>query len=200
LGVLGEHIASLKKETPMRTGTMTCTGRSSSEPADQLLERPLGLMTRSQNSPLRGSELAPAWAIGVALVIALLLSRPAAGAEGASSNYFPGSYGNLLPAAAPEPGFLLLSQNFFYAADTSRTLLQGRLNTELEVDAFFTLLHGYCVYELEALDARFLVGGNLALGYSSLDAAISRPGQPAVADDSSRVGLAQIGRKPASSK
>jgi hypothetical protein len=142
--------------------------------------------------------LRAAWAIGAALVIALLLVRPAAGAEGASSNYFPGSYGNLLPAAAPEPGFLLLSQNFFYAADTSRTLLQGRLNTELEVDAFFTLLHGYYVYELEALDARFLVGGNLALGYSSLDAAISQPGQPALSDDSSRFGFGDMGLIPAS--
>ncbi len=44
----------------------------------------------------------------VALAMAATVwTRPGHAAEGATSNYFPGSYGNLLVAVAPEPGFLL---------------------------------------------------------------------------------------------
>ncbi len=39
----------------------------------------------------------------VLLLFASAWGRPAEAAEGASSNYFPGSYRNLLVAVAPEP-------------------------------------------------------------------------------------------------
>jgi hypothetical protein len=45
-------------------------------------------------------------------------------AEGAASNYFPGSYGTLLVAVAPEPGPVFADQNLFYSADADRAVLQ----------------------------------------------------------------------------
>ena len=37
-----------------------------------------------------------------------------------------------LVAVAPEPGFLFWNQNFFYAGEANRAVLQGRVNVEAE--------------------------------------------------------------------
>ncbi len=65
---------------------------------------------------------------------ALILSsgRVAVAAEGASSNYFPGSYGTVAVATPPTVGWTYLNYNLFYAADADSAVLQGRLNVDLD--------------------------------------------------------------------
>jgi hypothetical protein len=133
-----------------------------------------------------------ALAVTAATLIAVAGSPTAEAAEGAASNYFPGAYGNLLVAVAPEPGFLVWSQNLFYAADARRGVLQGRINTEIEVDAFYTYLNGYYVHDLPALDARLAIGGNIPFGYSALEAEVSATRSGPVSADTSRFSLGDI--------
>ena len=72
---------------------------------------------------------------------ALTLSsgRAAVAAEGASSNYFPGSYGTVAAATPPTAGWTYLNYNLFFAAGADRAVLQGRLNVGL--DTFAVLQH-----------------------------------------------------------
>ena len=76
-------------------------------------------------------------------------------AEGAASNYFPGAYGTLLVAVAPEPGPLVADLNLFYSAEADRAVLQGRANADVEIDAFYTLLQGFYIWDAPAIGGRF---------------------------------------------
>ncbi len=128
----------------------------------------------------------------------VISAAPSNAAEGASSNYFPGSYGNLLVAAAPEPGFIVWSQNLFYGATAERAVLQGRVNVDLETDAYFTLINAYWVHDLPSLGARFLFGGFLPFGYASLEAGIAPTAGPAVAVEEDRFAFGDMAIVPAS--
>ena len=61
------------------------------------------------------------------------LAAQAIASEGAASNYFPGAYGSLLVAVAPEPGPVLANLNLFYTAEADRAFLQGRANASRPV-------------------------------------------------------------------
>ena len=117
--------------------------------------------------------------------------------EGASSNYFPGAYGSLLVAVTPEPGPVLANLNFFYIAEADRAVLQGRANTSVDIDAFYTLLQGLYVWDAPAVGGRFAVGGYVPLGYASLDASRTTSlGSISVSGDEFAVG--DVGLIPAS--
>ena len=118
-------------------------------------------------------------------------------AEGAASNYFPGSYGTLLAAIAPEPGPVFVDLNLFYSADVDRAVLQGRANANVESDAFYTLLGGYYFWDVPAIGGRFGIGGYVPLGYSSLGASLTS-GLGSVSVDEDSFGLGDIGLLPAS--
>ena len=132
------------------------------------------------------------------LVIAVMLSfaDPAESAEGASSNYFPGTYGSLMVASAPEPGFVTSSQNLFYAADADRAVLQGRVNTDVDIDAFYSLMNGYYVHDLPSIGARLAVGGYLSVGYARLETEIQPTLLPPLSDDSDRFEFGDLGIVP----
>jgi hypothetical protein len=134
------------------------------------------------------------------LVIAAMISHAhrAESAEGASSNYFPGSYGSLMAASAPEPGFVTSSQNLFYAADADRAVLQGRVNTDVDIDAYYSLLNGYYVHDLPSIGARLAVGGYLSVGYARLEAEIRPTLLPPFSDDSDRFEFGDLGLVPVS--
>ncbi len=91
---------------------------------------------------------------------ALILSsgRVAAAAEGASSNYFPGSYGTVAVATPPTVGWSYLNYNLFFAADTERAVLQGRFNVDLDTFAYFNMSSGVYTFEKPVLGSRFAMG------------------------------------------
>jgi hypothetical protein len=121
----------------------------------------------------------------------------ALGAEGAASNYFPGGYGSLLVAVAPEPGPVLASLNLFYSAEADRAVLQGRANVGIDVDAYYTLLQGLYVWDAPSIGGRFAIGGYLPFGYAALDSSLTTGlGTVSVSDD--RFELGDIGLIPAS--
>jgi hypothetical protein len=62
--------------------------------------------------------------------------------EGASSNYFPGAYGNLLLAVAPEPGPVAVSLNLFYKGKTDFAGDRADLTQVLPQQRFIPLRKG----------------------------------------------------------
>jgi len=70
----------------------------------------------------------------------LVVQNPIArAAEGGSSNYFPGAYGDFAVAVAPDPGWIYLNYSFFYSADIAETVLQGSVNLELDIFSYVNL-------------------------------------------------------------
>jgi len=125
------------------------------------------------------------------------IASHAIAAEGAASNYFPGAYGTLLVGVAPEPGPLFVDLNLVYSADVDRAVLQGRANTDVEVNAAYTLLGGYYYWDVPAIGGRFGIGGYVPIGYSSLEARL-QSGLGSVSVDVDSFGLGDIGLLPVS--
>jgi hypothetical protein len=117
-------------------------------------------------------------------------------AEGASSNYFPGTYGDFAVAAAPDPGLIFVNYNLFVHADIDRTVLQGRVNLDFETSAYINMSSLVYAFEKPVLGARFAVGGFLPLGYADFEAQLTGP--PTVSASDSETALGDIALLPAS--
>ncbi|MCP4382440.1 MAG: hypothetical protein GY798_13665 [Hyphomicrobiales bacterium] len=143
---------------------------------------------------LRSTWLAAALLALIALPAGV--SKSFAG-EGAFSNYFPGSYGDLLIAVAPDPGPLIADLNLFYSAEASRAVLQGRANVGIDTSSLYSLFQGLYVWDAPAINGRFAVGGFVPLGYVSLDAKVTAGAGKAKAS-ADEFGLGDVGIIPAS--
>jgi hypothetical protein len=117
--------------------------------------------------------------------------------EGASSNYFPASYGDFAVAVAPNPGFTFLNYNMFVQGDVERAPLQGRVKTDLDTFAYVNM--SFLLYEFEkpVLNGHFAMGGFLPLGYASLEANLIGQNNTISIDDS-ETALGDITLLPAS--
>ena len=121
----------------------------------------------------------------------LLLGIPTSSraSEGGYSNYIPGFYGDLALAVAPEDGFALRNDVYFYSADADRSVRSGAVKLDVELDLIFdylTLLHkpGIEVFGAEYAYGATLVAGNVDLS-ASLDAS---PVSRSVQDDRTSYG------------
>ena len=117
--------------------------------------------------------------------------------EGASTNYFPGSYGDFAVAIAPEPGWIYANYNQFYSADADAAVLQGRVNTGLDTFAYINMSAGLFVFDKPVLGGRFAVGSFVPLGYVELESELVSP-IVSVAVDESETALGDIALLPAS--
>jgi hypothetical protein len=127
----------------------------------------------------------------------LISGRVAVAAEGASSNYFPGSYGTVAVAIPPTEGWTYLNYNLFYAAEAEQAVLQGRLNVDLDTSAYFNMSSGIYVFEEPVLGGRFAMGATLPIGYAALDSQSVGPTGTMAVDDS-ETGLGDMLLLPAS--
>ena len=130
---------------------------------------------------------------------ALILSsgRIAVAAEGASSNYFPGSYGTVAVATPPTVGWTYLNYSLFFGAGTERVVLQGRLNVDLDTAAYFNMSSGVYAFEKPVLGGRFAMGVTLPLGYADLASQLVGPTSTTAVDES-ETGLGDMLFLPAS--
>ena len=135
--------------------------------------------------------------MGVFAVLLFTSSNGVNAAEGGSSNYFPGSYGDFVIATAPEPGWVYQNYNLFYGADVSQAVLQGRVNIDIEVFSYANMSAGLYTFENKVGSATFAMGAFLPLAYVDLDASLV--GQAGTIDVSdSTTGLGDIALLPAS--
>jgi hypothetical protein len=102
----------------------------------------------------------------IATILLLFLANNTQAAEGAASNYFPGAYGNLLLAIAPEPGPVAVSLNLFFKGKTDFAVRQGRLDTGLTATAFYSLAQGLYVWDVPEAGGRFAFGAYVPYGHS----------------------------------
>jgi hypothetical protein len=116
-------------------------------------------------------------------------------AEGASSNYFPGTYGDYAAAVGPEPGWLLLDYNLFYTAEVDRAVLQGRETVELDVFSYVNMPALLYTFEEPVAGARFSMGVFLPVGVVDLEATLPLLG---VDDDARETNIGDANLLPAS--
>jgi len=135
----------------------------------------------------------------VAFVIVELWTYPTAeAAEGASSNYTPGTYGNLAVAVQPQPGsFAVVNYLGYISSDIDRAVLNNKAATNVETKQVFDAPLGLYTFKTPILGgALFSVGGWLAFPWASLDATLTTPAG-SVESSKSNFGIGQSGLIPA---
>lgn len=75
----------------------------------------------------------------LSLAIALAITPTAFAGEGASSNYFPGTYGDFAVAVAPSPGFTFINYNLFYDASAAKATNQGNIHLDIDTFAYINM-------------------------------------------------------------
>ncbi len=130
-------------------------------------------------------------------LLVLVLATGIHAGEGASTNYFPGSYGDFAVAIAPEPGWIYANYNLFYSADVDTAVLQGRVNTGLDTFAYINMSAGLFTFDKPVLGGRFAVGAFVPLVYVELEADLVGP-IVTVGIDESETALGDIALLPAS--
>jgi hypothetical protein len=107
----------------------------------------------------------------VMLATILLLSAPALAAEGGGSHYGPGFYGDFGVAVAPDPGFYLKNDFYYYTADASRERVfqYGEIRVDLEVEVAMYMLTGLAVLDAEILGGRYAFAAFLPVVYSKFE-------------------------------
>ena len=118
-------------------------------------------------------------------------------AEGASSNYFPGSYGDFLIAMAPDPGWVYQNYNMFYSAEVNQAVLQGRVNADIDTFSYANMSAFLKTFEKPVLGGTFAMGAFLPLAYVDLDASLVGPNADVAVSDSV-TGIGDISLMPAS--
>ncbi len=96
---------------------------------------------------------------------------PAIAAEGASSNYFPGTYGLIMPAVAPVEGGNFTSMNLFYRATGSRSVAKGKLNLGIKVRSAVTAGQFIRAWELPS-GGTFVMGVIAPFAYADYTATV----------------------------
>jgi hypothetical protein len=119
-------------------------------------------------------------------------------AEGASSNYTPGTYGNLAVAMQPPPGsFAVINYLGYVSSDIDRAVLNNRAATNVDTKQVFVAPLGLYTFKTPVLGgALFSVGGWLAFPWASLDTTLTTAGGSAQSSQTN-VGIGQSGLIPA---
>ena len=133
----------------------------------------------------------------LAIVLALANAQSTLAREGASSNYFPGTYGDYAVATAPGQGWTYANYNLFYSAEVDRAVLQGRLNAGLDTFAYINMSALIYAFEEPVLGMQFAVGGFVTIGYVDLETNIVGPSGTSATEDS-KTDLGDITLLPAS--
>jgi len=137
--------------------------------------------------------------LAMSVVAALLLawSNDSKASEGTASNYFPGSYGDVLIAAAPDPGWVYQNYNLFYDASVNQSVLQGRVNADIDTFSYANMSAGIYTFKDKVFGATFAMAAFVPIAYVDLDATLADSnGSVSVSD--SVTGLGDISFMPAS--
>ena len=145
----------------------------------------------------------PPLTIGLLMLVILAIIRSwacpvAQAAEGASSNYAPGTYGNLAVAMQPPPGsFAVINYLGYVSSTVERAVLNNRAATNVDSIQVFDAPLGLYTFKTPVLGgALFSVGGWLAFPWASLDTTLTTAGG-STQSSKSNFGIGQSGLIPA---
>ncbi len=113
-----------------------------------------------------------------ALAVAFVVGsgyRVAEAAEGAASHYLPGANGDIFLAAPPKPGFQVANTFWYQSGDAGLAVLEGRIETDLDVSTFLNLSALTYTFEQSVLGGTYTIGAVIPFGYADLDATITGP-------------------------
>lgn len=152
----------------------------------------------------RGATRAHTIFMVVMLVFMLLgLAEPqmAHAAEGAGSNYYPGTYGDLLVAVQPKPGsFSYIQYQSFVSSTIDKAVINNKAHVSVQVQQGYIAPLGLYTFEKPVLrGATFSIGGFFSLAAASLHSTLATSsaliGSPQ--SGASNYGLATSGLLPA---
>lgn len=150
---------------------------------------------------MRNSKNIDEWFVTATIItvaaLVLLTAHSTHGAEGGYTNYVPGLYGDFGVAVAPDPGFYLRNDLYYYTADLNWAVRFGELRTDLELDTAMYMLTGLKVLDREILGGRYAFGAALPVTYADLSSKITLGSLTAKADED-RTGIGDMGIIPAS--
>jgi len=116
--------------------------------------------------------------VPVRVLFGVLFPLPSSGAEGGSSNYFPGAVGTFAPAHEKPKGLTLSSMALFTATEVDRAELQGRLNVSVDTLAVLDNLTALWTFDAEILGATPSIGLTLPLGWAEARTSLRPAGSP----------------------
>ncbi len=140
----------------------------------------------------------------LAAVLAIAIATSTHAAEGGGSHYSPGFYGDFGVALAPDPGFALRNDFYYYSGDASgrRVVQNGELRADIEADTYMYMATGLMTLDKEFLGGRYAFGAFLPVLSSSVSGSVVLDPLDAdpetVAFDASRTGFSDLGLIPAS--
>lgn len=117
-------------------------------------------------------------------------------AEGAWSAYVPGSYGDFKVAQITNAGLYLRNDFIFYDGDIQKAVLQGKLNNDLELDAFINMFNMQYYSEYMILGAHFGVGFKVPYYSADFNARVAFDGNNFVPVQEDKSGFGDIMLKP----
>jgi len=135
----------------------------------------------------------------ILLVIVKSWVCPAAqAAEGASSNYTPGTYGNLAVAMQPQPGsFAVINYLGYVSSNIDRAVLNNKAATNVDSKQVFAAPLGLYPFKTPILGgALFSAGGWVAFPWVSLDTTLTTAAG-SVQSSQTNFGIGQSGLIPA---
>ena len=136
-----------------------------------------------------------------ALILSVALAyqaHSASAAEGASSNYLPGAYGNFGVAVAPAPGTYFQNDLFYYSGEVSAAVLSGRVNAALETDVIIDLVTGLWASDTKILGAQYAAGVFVPFAHAELEATVTLPIIGPISRSGDLFGIGDVAFMPAS--
>lgn len=132
-------------------------------------------------------------------VLPLCLSSSTYAAEGGSSHYTPGFYGDFGVAIQPEPGFYLRNDLYFYSGDAGRNRFVevGEVRSDLELDVALYMLTALQVTECQLFGGQYAFGAYLPIVGMDLSAT-SSIGQASRSIDDDGLFVSDLGLIPLS--
>ena len=113
-------------------------------------------------------------------------------AEGASSHFIAGGNGDIFLAVPPEPGFLVANTFWYQSGNVGETVLEGRVELNLDIGTFLNLTVLTYTFEQPILGGRYTVGALVPIGKADLESTIIGPRGNRLRSSESATGLSDI--------
>jgi len=121
-----------------------------------------------------------------AILAVLLINTPqAVAAQGGYTNYVPGLYGSFAVAVAPDPGFYMLNDFYYYTADgnSTRVIQDAQVQDDIDLDVGAYIATGFYVTEKTLFGGLYGFGGEIPVIYTDLSGQFDVAGTPFPFDD-----------------
>jgi hypothetical protein len=108
----------------------------------------------------------------ISIVLLSLSAVSADAAEGGSSNYLPGTYGDFAAAVEPPTKFTVRNDVYYYHADVARSVRSGLIEADADLEFIIDLLTLLYKPEVEVLGAHYAFGVLIPIVHADIDTGV----------------------------